>query len=119
MVTFDGLYPDTIVYLKVAGNKEVVSLPLSEALANLKNVVYDDDRSAELSQKEGKQCFSFVGDKETKEGVDKQKRFDVTDEELKTRLQIDIYENQYKIAAVAIQPEGKTLTPAVQQFLEI
>ena len=119
MVIFDTIWPATIIYMKVAGNKEVVSMDIREAIATAKNVEYDQERSLALSEKEGQSIVSFVCDKEKEDGtLEKGKRFDMPVSSLAAKLEQDIYDGKAKITALAIQPEGLLLQPEVKQLLE-
>ena len=116
MVTFDGLpYPMDIIYLKVAGAKEVVSIPFTEALGILDNVSFDYRESKSKSIQEADQHYVIKGDTEK----EKNKTFVVSKRDLIKRLQLDIYEDKHKIADMAIQPMDELITSEVQQFIEI
>ena len=111
MVLFEGMpYPLDLVYIRVAGNKEVLSLPFNEAMAILRNVEFDYQAS-----KNSTGLFVIKGDTDKETG----KIFKVTKQELILILQRDIYENQYKITDVIIQPNSELMTTEVKSFIGI
>ena len=102
-----------IVYLKVAGEKEVLSLPFTEALAILTNVEFDYESSISESQAKNSAMFVIKGDTDKV----KNKVYVVAKKELIERLQLDIYEDKQKITDIIIQPSDEMMTKAVQEFL--
>jgi hypothetical protein len=114
MVLFEGMpYPIPVIYLKLAGEKEVVSLPFTEALAILTNVSFDYKTSKETSKEKGQVYYIITGDSEH----GKNKTYMVSKADAIQRLQQDIYDNKSKIADMVIQPEDERLTEEVKQLM--
>ena len=116
MVIFEGLpYPQAIIYIKLAGEKEIVSIPFNEALAILTDVQYDYRGSLTLSTETNTQ-YVIKGNTEQA----KNKTFTVSKAELIKRLQSDIYEdNAQHIADLAIQPEDELMVSDVKKLIGI
>ena len=107
-------YPIPIVYIKTAGDKEVTSLPFSEALAILTNVEYDYRASQQMTKEKGAVFYVIKGDTET----EKNRMYVVSKAELISRLQTDIYDEEpKKITDIAIQPEDERLIADVAALI--
>jgi len=110
MVLFEGLpFPISMVYIKTAGDKDVTSIPFSEALAILTNVEFDY-RASQIKTKEmGVAHYVIKGDT----AAEKNRVYIVSKTELIQRLQTDIYddveEETKKITDIAVQPEDERL----------
>lgn len=116
MVTFDGMpFPIDVIYLKVAGTKEILSIPFTEALGILTDVSFDFRASNAKSIEEAEPHYVIKGDTEK----EKNKTFVVSKRDLIKRLQLDIYEDKQKITDMVIQPMDELLTSEVQKFIEI
>lgn len=114
MVLFEGMpYQIPMIYLKVAGNKEVVSMPLWEAITVLKDISYDYNASIAES-KIGKTHYVFKGENATGKAVEC-----ITKEELIKHLQANIYNDKFKIVDMAIQPEDEHLIDAVNKLIGV
>jgi hypothetical protein len=115
MVIFENIpFPLTVVYLKVAGEKEPVSMPFVEALGILTNVSFDYRTSRKKSKETGSEFFVISGN--TQEANNK--TYEVSKHALIERLQMDIYEDKQKISDLVIQPQDEMITREVLQFLE-
>jgi hypothetical protein len=116
MVIFEGMpYPQAYIYIKLAGEKEIVSIPFNEALAVLTDVKFDYRESIAKSSENNIQ-YVIVGT--TEEGI--RKTFIVSKAKLIERLQGDIYEdNAQHIADLAIQPEDERLAEEVKELIGI
>ena len=116
MVLFEGLpYPIDMLYLKVAGTKDVLSMPLMEALGILTNVSYDYRASCSKTIEAGVPYFVIKGDSDK----EKNKIFVVSKAELIKRLQLDIYDDKFKITDLAVQPIDELLTTEVKTFIDL
>jgi hypothetical protein len=115
MVLFEGMpYPISIVYIKTAGDREVVSLPFSEALAILVDVQYDYRASQSTSSEKGAPHYVVKGCAD--DGVPK--TYIVSKGDLISRLQSDIYDDSSKkITDIAIQPEDERLIGDVEALI--
>jgi hypothetical protein len=114
MVIFeDKAYPIDMLYLKVAGIREVISLPFIEAMAILINVSYKSRESINKSVERAESVFVIEGDTET----EKQRVFTVTKPELIKRLQMDIYKDEFKITDLAIQPRDEFILNEIREFI--
>jgi hypothetical protein len=116
MVIIEGMpYHLPMVYLKVAGSNEVASLPFTEALGILTNVTFDYRASQAKTKESNTPTYVISGDTEETKG----KTYIVTKEEMIKRLQLDIYEDKYKITDMAIQPEDELLVEEVKILIGI
>jgi len=104
MSLFDNVYPQDWLFLKVAGIKQAVGLPLCEAVvASSGDIVYDhqssDDAVAVFKDSKGKKAR-------------------LNKKELLAKLQKDIYGDKMKVTDCVIQPADTAQTPEVTAFLE-
>ena len=114
MVLFEGMpYPIAVVYLKVAGTKEPISLPFIEAMSMFTNVTFDHRASRTLTEQGDGTKYSIKGDTEKA----KNKTYIVSKQELMKKLELDIYNNQFKITDMAIQPMDELITEEVKQLI--
>lgn len=93
------------LYFKVAGTKQVVSMPLCECGFDEGKILYDPSHSTADS----------VAFTDCDEG---NKPLVCSKEKFMTGLQKEVYNDQMKIVAFVIQPEGEMQTPEVTEFLE-
>jgi hypothetical protein len=93
-----------ILYLKVAGTREVLSMPLTEAFEGTKNITYDWRLSTPAT---------FVFNEEVPNG----RQFRFPRQEFMLKLAAEIYESKYKITDLAIQAGGETQSPEVTRIL--
>lgn len=105
MRIFDTPYPYDYLFMKVAGAKQVVYLPLCEAVGFITGAVYDQ----KLSNNEQVVFIEKKPDGKTMK---------VPKKDLILKLQHDIYGDKFKIVDFIIQPEGEMQTAEVTQFLE-
>ena len=115
MVIFEGMpYDIPMVYLRVAGMNEVLSLPFSEAMGFLTNTEFDH-RASQAKSANGESNFVIKGDTPESKG----KTYIVSKAELIKRLQSDIYGDKFKITDMAIQPEDELMTSEVKTLIGI
>jgi len=107
MNLFDGPYPLDYLFLRIAGEDRIVFLPLCEAVAYVNNANYDQKLSND------KQVVFTENKKDSKMRSHK-----ISCKDFVLKLQHDIYDDKYKIAAFIIQPQGEMQTPEVTQFLD-
>lgn len=116
MVLFPGLpYPISIIYLKIAGSTDLVSIPFCEALDMLTNIEFDYEKTKEETQKEGTQHYVFSGD----DAQGKTQIYIVTQREMIQHLEKGIYANKYKIADMAVQPVDELIVEEVKKLTGI
>lgn len=107
MVTYtDTPAPWDVLYFRLAGDKNIHSMPLCEGfVAYNSQIIYDPKLSNEST-------IAFI------ERVENGKTYKFNREEFKSRLKQDIYENKTTIMDFVVQPEGEMMTPEVMAFLE-
>jgi len=110
-------YPLDMVYIKLAGKTEIVSIPLFEAVAILNNASFDYNGSKAKSIEKGVETYVFKGDT----SKEKNKVFVVPKEKLRITLEADIYDNNKadRITDLAIQPMDELLVNEVKKLIEI
>lgn len=106
-------YSIAMVYVKLAGDKDIKSLPFVEALAIFTNVSFDYNASQTATREKGSIHYVITGDTEQAKG----KTYVVSKKDVIDRLQMDIYENTEQIIDMAIQPEDYRLVPEVNQLI--
>ena len=106
-VVFDGMPPHyDMLYLRVAGTKETLSMPLNESFTDTDSITYDWRQS-------NKDMFVFYEDK--KDG----RQFKLTRQEFLDKLTQDIYTRQFKVVDVAIHPNGEMQPIEVTRILNV
>jgi hypothetical protein len=121
MVLFEGtIWPISLIYIKTAGSREIVSLPVSEALDMLVNVEYDHNASIDKSNETGEETFVFKGEVRQLDGKTLVGKIcNVPKKELIEFIQASIYNNKTKVTDVAVQPKDEMLTREMQTFIGI
>ena len=99
----DSPYTLDHLYLKMAGNTEVVSVPLTEAFIRISGVSYNAGKS---------DTESLTFDSET----DK-RSYKMTRQQFMEAIVTDLYHGKARILGFAIQPKGEMLTNAVKALI--
>ena len=103
-----------MLYMKLTGDPEIVSVPFCEMFDAATNVKYDHARTKLLTESTGVYTVCFVADM----GKITKKPFEVPADELAKTYATVLYNNKRQILMLAIQPEGELLVSEVQQLLE-